>query len=85
MTDRQNMERRRTYSCSGNLGIYVYLYGVEDKTPEEVASLFHQKADQVRHFALQVFNDAEEDAEISEMWDAETCEMLEEKDYYETE
>ncbi len=83
MSKRQ--EKIAKYSCSGNLGIYVYLYEVEGKTPKEVASLFHQKADQVRRFALQVFGDAEEDAEINEMWDAETGEMLEERDYYETE
>lgn len=81
----EQKKQSQTYSCCGNLGIYVYLYEIEGKTPQEVASLFHQKADQVRHFALQVFGDAEEDAEISEMWDAETGEMLEEKDYYETE
>lgn len=85
MSNRQNTGCRRTYSCSGNLGIYVYLYEVEGKTPEEVATIFHEKAEEVRAFAAKVFDEAEEDAEVGEMWDAETGKELNEKDYYETE
>ena len=82
MDKQQNKTRK--YSCSGNLGIYVCLCGIKDKTPEEVAALFHEKAEEVRAFAAKVFGEAKEDAEVDEMWDAETLEYVDEKDYYET-
>lgn len=81
----KQQDKTRKYSCSGNLGIYVYLCGIKDKTPEEVAALFHEKAEEVRAFAAKVFDEAEEEAEVDEMWDAETLEYVDEKDYYETE
>lgn len=83
MAEQQNDERRRTLSCSGNLGLYCWLHGVENATPEELASIFHEKAELVRQYAAKIFDEAEEDAEIGAMWDSETYEELDEKEYYE--
>lgn len=85
MTERRDTERRRTFSCSGKLGFYCWLHDVENVTPEELANIFHTKAELVRQYAAKIFDDVEEDAEIGAMWNSETCEMLEERDYYETE
>lgn len=82
MSEQQNEERRRTLSCSGNLGIYVYLHDVENMEPDELTALFHEKAEAVRHYAMQIFDDAEEDAEVGEMWDGETGEEISEEEYY---
>lgn len=64
------------------MGIYVYLHDVENVTPEELATLFHEKAEAVRHYAVQIFDDAEEDAEVGEAWDGETGEEFAEEEYY---
>ena len=82
MSERQDMERRRTLSCSGNLGLYCWLHGVDDTTPEELAAIFHEKAELVRQYATKVFDDVEEDAEVGAMWDSETLDELDEKEYY---
>ena len=82
MSERQKEERRRTLTCSGNLGLYCWLHSVENTTPEELVSLFHQKAEQVRHYALQIFDDAEEESYVGSMWDNETRKELDEKEYY---
>ena len=79
----QNTKRRRTLSCSGNLGLYVYLHGVENMEPEELAAIFHEKAEQVRQYAEKLFDDVEDEAAISAMWDSETLDELDEKEYYE--
>jgi hypothetical protein len=82
MSEQQDEERRRTLSCSGDLGLYCWLHCIENTTPEELASLFHQKAEQVRHYALQIFDDVEEESSVGSMWDCETREDLDEKEYY---
>lgn len=83
MTEQRDSERRLTLSCSGNLGLYCWLHGVENVTPGELASIFHAKAELVRQYAAKIFDDVEEDAEIGAMWNSETGEDLDEKEYYE--
>lgn len=82
MTKQEDKNRRRTLSCSGNLGLYCWPHRVDGATPEELASIFHEKAELVRQYAAKIFDDVEEDAEVGAMWDSETYEELDEKEYY---
>ncbi|MBP3556081.1 MAG: hypothetical protein J6K20_00035 [Thermoguttaceae bacterium] len=83
MSERQDMERRRTLSCLGDLELRCWLHHVENVTPEELAWMFHEKVELVRRYATEIFDDVEEgDACVGSMWDGETGDNLDEKEYY---
>lgn len=83
MSERQDMERRRTLSCLGDLELRFWLHHVENVTPKELASIFHEKVELVRRYAKEIFDDVEDgDACVGSMWDSDTYVDIDEKEYY---
>lgn len=83
MSERQDMEQRRTLSCLGDMELRCWLHHVENVTPKELASMFREKVELVRRYAAEIFDDVEEgDVCIGFMWDSETDDDIDEKEYY---
>ena len=83
MSERQDMERRRTLSCLGDLELRCWLHDVENVTPKELASMFNEKVELVRRYATEIFDDVEEgDVCVGPMWDGETGDDIDKKEYY---